>query len=354
MSDLAQRFEQNPLLRPADVRPSRDDMVVECLLNPGVFRYRGRTGLLLRVAERPAQESGWVSVPVIEPTEPSGIRILRFAQNDPDLTPVDPRVFRYKQVMYLTTLSHLRLAWSDDGVHFVADARPTLLGAGTYEAFGIEDCRVTQIGDTYYLSYTAVSLSGVCVGLISTTDWVEFKRHGLIFGPHNKDVALFDERLDGQYLALTRPSGVDIGGNFIWLARSPDLIHWGQHQCLARVRPGMWDEERVGGGAAPIRTERGWLEIYHGATRAHRYCLGGLLLDLEDPSHVLARSENPIMEPTSPYEMEGFFGHVVFTNGHVVDGDTVTVYYGAADEIVCGAKFSLDEIVKSLSHFHYS
>ena len=112
----------------------------------------------------------------------------------------------------------------------------------------------------------------------------------------------------------------------------------------------MWDSARIGAGAEPIKTDQGWLCIYHGADENHRYCLGGLLLDGEDPSRVIARSIAPIMEPLAPYEQTGFFGNVVFTNGHVLDGDTVTVYYGASDEVICGARFSIREILDSLSH----
>ena len=159
---------------------------------------------------------------------------------------------------------------------------------------------------------------------------------------------MFDERIGGKYYALHRPSSPAIGGNYIWIAESSDLEHWGQHRCLAHSRPGMWDSARVGAGAAPIRTPEGWLEIYHGANSEHRYCLGALLLDIESPWKVLARSREPIMEPIADYERAGFFGNVVFTNGHVVDGDTVTLYYGASDSVVCGARLSLLEILQTL------
>jgi predicted GH43/DUF377 family glycosyl hydrolase len=110
----------------------------------------------------------------------------------------------------------------------------------------------------------------------------------------------------------------------------------------------MWDSARVGAGAAPVRTEKGWLEIYHGANKDHRYCLGALLLDINDPTIVLARSTEPIMEPLQPYEQTGFFGNVVFTNGHYVDGDTIYMYYGASDEVICGATLSVSEILSTL------
>ena len=119
-------------------------------------------------------------------------------------------------------------------------------------------------------------------------------------------------RYNGKYYAFHRPSSPELGGNYIWLAESPDRKHWGNHKCVATTREGKWDSARVGAGAPPIRTERGWLEIYHGATHDHRYCLGALLLDLNDPSKVISRSEEPIMEPIADYEQTGFFGNVVF------------------------------------------
>ncbi len=346
MADLAKRFPQNPILRPADVRPSIPGMKVECLLNPGVFRYNGETCLLLRVAERPEQKEGKTSFPIF--TETGALKIMEFDNADPKLDRKDPRVFRYDGEHYLSTLSHLRLVRSTDGATFSEGAWPPLFGRGELETFGIEDCRVTQIGDTYYLTFTEVSANGVGVGLRSTRDWQRIESHGMIFPPHNKDCAIFEEKVGGKYFALHRPSSPEIGGNYIWLAESPDLKHWGTHRCLARTRPGMWDGARVGAGAAPIRTPAGWLEIYHGADNNHRYCLGVLLLDLEQPWKVLARSREPIMEPTAKYERTGFFGNVVFTNGHLVDGDTLTLYYGASDSVICGAHFSIAEILATL------
>jgi predicted GH43/DUF377 family glycosyl hydrolase len=258
-------------------------------------------------------------------------------------------VISYKGLDYLTTVSHLRLLASDDGIHFSElPGYPPLLGQGLLERFGIEDCRVAQINDTYYLTYTAVSDSGVGVGLRTTTDWKQFENGGMIFPPHNKDCAIFEEKIAGKFYCLHRPSSVDLGGNYIWIASSGDGRQWGDHRCLIKSRPGLWDSARVGAGAAPIKTERGWLEIYHGADAQHRYCLGAFLMDLGDPSQVVARTVEPIMVPTENYELSGFFGYVVFTNGHIREGDRLTIYYGAADEFVCGAHFSVKDILASL------
>lgn len=349
MADIAQRFDRNPLLKPSDIRPSTKGMEVTCLLNPGAFRFENKIWLLLRVAERPAQKPGKTSFPVLDAR--NGLKILEFDNADSKLDRSDPRVITYDGRDYLTTMSHLRLVSSDDGIHFSEPekARP-IFGEGELETFGIEDCRVTAIDGTYYLTYTQVSEHGVGVGMRSTRDWQSFQMHGMIFSPHNKDCALFQEKIGGRYYALHRPSSPELGGNYIWIAESPDLEHWGNHRCIAHTREGRWDSARVGAGASPIKTSRGWLQIYHGANEENRYCLGALLLDLEEPWKVIARSEEPVMEPLEPYERDGFFGEVIFTNGHVVDGDVVTVYYGASDSVVCAARFSIAALLDSVPH----
>lgn len=351
MKDIAKRFTTNPLLSPKDLPSSGHGLEIACLLNPGVFQFDDKIWLLVRVAERPEQKGNIISFPIL--TETGAIVIIEIPENDPDLIATDARVINYKGVDYLTTLSHLRLLCSEDGHSFYEpEDYPHLVGEGILETFGIEDCRVVLIDEKYYLTFTSVSDNGVGVGLRTTTDWKTFEKQGMILPAHNKDCAIFEEKIDGLYYALHRPSSVDIGGNFIWIASSPDTIHWGNHKCIIKTRKGLWDSKRVGAGAAPIKTEKGWLEIYHGANDKHQYCLGAFLMDLRDPSKVIARTEQPIMVPAAEYELNGFFGHVVFSNGHIVspDGDTVTIYYGAADEFVCGAEISIKEIFSLLNY----
>ncbi len=345
---MVHRFAKNPILTTNDIKPSRPDWVVECVMNPGAFRFAGKTWLLLRVAERPPQEAGKVSLPIMRAD--SSIEIIEFDRNDPKLDTSDPRKFTYNSRMLLSTISHLRLVCSDDEINFYEpDNIPTkLFGQGALETYGIEDCRVSQIGEEYLLTYTQVSEQGVGVGLMRTQDWQNFTREGMILPPHNKDCAIFEEKIGDKYYCLHRPSGIGLGGNFIWIASSYDLIHWGHHQCILHTREDSWDSARVGAGAAPIKTSEGWLEIYHGANHENRYCLGAILLDLKDPSKVLARSVEPLFEPTSEYELKGFFGNVIFTNGHIVNGDKITLYYGASDEVICGATFSIQEILAKI------
>lgn len=316
------------------------------MLNPGVFVMDGRICMIIRVAERPEQKEGKISFPVYEDNI---FKVLEFDRDSPDIDLSDPRVINYKEQDYLTTLSYLRLVFSDDGVHFYEDSKyPPVFGSGFYESFGIEDCRVATMDDGYCLTFTEVSPVAVGVGMMRTRDFRHFTHEGMIFPPHNKDCALFEEKIDGRYYALHRPSSPELGGNYMWIAESPDRIHWGRHKCVATTRKGFFDSARLGAGASPIRTDEGWLEIYHGADSSNRYCLGAMLLDLKDPSKVLARSSEPIMEPVAPYEQTGFFGNVVFTNGQIVDGDTVHIYYGASDEVICKADFSIKEILAML------
>ncbi|MFA5418659.1 MAG: glycosidase, partial [Bacteroidales bacterium] len=154
--DIAQRFNENPLLRPADLKPGIEGMEIVCLLNPGVFEFKGKIWLLLRVAERPRQIEGKISFPVYN--SKGAIEILSFEKNDPDLDATDPRVINYKKKDYLTTLSYLRLVCSDDGVRFYEpEGYPPIFGKGELETFGIEDCRVATMDDGFSLSFTEVS-----------------------------------------------------------------------------------------------------------------------------------------------------------------------------------------------------
>ena len=192
--DLAKRFEKNPLLTPDHVKPSMEGMTVECLLNPGVFRFEKKIWLLIRVAERPEQKEGFVSLPVYD--KAGEVEILEFDKNDPHLDFSDSRVIRYKDKDYLTTLSHLRLMCSNDGITFhEPEGYDPIFAKDPLEAYGIEDCRVTEIDNVFHLTYTMVSAYGVGVGLMHTRDWKQFVRKGMFFPPHNKDCAIFEFKI---------------------------------------------------------------------------------------------------------------------------------------------------------------
>ncbi|MCL6625003.1 BtaManbiosPhlase [Alicyclobacillus shizuokensis] len=347
------RYPENPILTPADVPPHRDDFEVIGVFNAGVAKYHDEIILLLRVAERPVAEDERIVKAAIFDVSAKGLRIETFHRNDQRYDFSDPRSIapverRKGDFTYLTSISHLRIARSVDGRHFRVDERPFLYPQTELETFGVEDARVTQIGDTYYITYSAVSARGVGVVLASTKNFHDVQRHGMILPPENKDVVLFPEPIGGKYYCLHRPVPSGNGSPDIWLAESSDLNHWGNHHHLMGCRPEAWDSRRLGAGAPPLRTEHGWLELYHAADEDARYCVGAVLLDLEDPSQVLVRSRHPILVPEADYETNGFFGNVVFPCGALLQGDTVQVYYGVADTSMACVEIPLQTILDSL------
>ncbi|MBM7690824.1 putative GH43/DUF377 family glycosyl hydrolase [Peribacillus deserti] len=348
------RYEENPLVTPADVKPHREDFEVIGAFNAGVTTFNDEIIMLLRVAERPISEDpDIVKAPVYNP-ETRELEILEFHLDDPKYNFSDPRFFAEvgdsQSFKYLTSLSYLRIARSKDGHRFTIDEKPFVYPSNELETFGIEDPRITKIEDTYYIYFSAVSSVGVGESLVSTKDFINIEHHGMIFAPENKDVLIFPEKINGKYYALHRPVPKSVGRPEMWIAESTNLIHWGNHKYLLGLRENMWDNGRMGGGAVPIKTEKGWLELYHGASKEDRYCMGAVLLDLEDPSKVIARSDKPILEPEADYEVEGFFGNVVFSCGAIVEGDVVKMYYGVADTSMACAELSLQEILDSLTY----
>lgn len=348
------REEKNPLITPEMVKPSREGFTVVCTFNAGVAEYGGEVLLLMRVAEKPWEaEEGFLAVPVLE-EEADGsfdVHVKVLNCKDPRYDFSDPRKVydREKETyVYLTSISHLRLARSRDGVHFTVEERPFIKPDRELEGFGTEDARITKIGDTYYINYTAVSCNGITTALAVTKDFQRVEKKGLIFVTENRDVTIFPEKIHHKYYALTRPVPRQIGMAQMWVAASPDLVYWGEHELLKLPRY-EWDGARNGGGAVPIKTERGWLVLYHGADKAsNRYCMNAALLDLEDPSNVIAVSKRPVLEPEDSYEVEGFYPNVVFSCGALLRDGTVWMYYGAADRVMALARAPLDEIWRHL------
>jgi predicted GH43/DUF377 family glycosyl hydrolase len=342
------RSPQNPIISPEDVKPSEGFEVIG-VFNTGVARFEDDVVLLLRVAERPVNDDPDVVPVAVYDVKTDQLVIKPFPKTDPEIDFSDPRLIQTAEGTYLTSISHLRLARSKDGIRFEVEDVPTISPATEYETFGIEDPRISLIDGVYYIHYVAVSPLGVTTCLISTRDFESFRRHGAIFCPENKDVALFPEKVGGTFYALHRPVSSLFKKQDIWLADSPDLLAWGNHRHLFGPRTGCWDEAKVGAGAVPVRTERGWLEVYHGVDRSNRYCLGAVLLDDAEPWKVIARSPEPIFKPETDYECQGFYGNVVFSCGLLCEDGLLKTYYGAADTSICYAELSLDETLDSLN-----
>ncbi len=350
------RCVNNPLLTIKDVRPSRENFVVKGIFNCGVTKFKEEYILLCRVSEAVASENeDEIIIPLItDKTGESKFDILCIKKSEhPQLNFNDSRTVTKgrdgnSNVVYLTTFSHLRLARSKDGIHFTLDDKPTIMPNAREEGWGMEDPRITKIGQIYYINYTAVSANGAATALISTEDFIEYTRHGIIFLPENKDVTIFPEKINGKYYAFNRPVPKAIGTPDIWIGESQDLLHWGSYRHFYGVSESSWENGRIGGGAPPVKTERGWIKIYHAADKNNRYCLGAFLLDLNDPARIIAKSESPLLEPEMEYEVNGFFGNVVFTCGCILEGNNIKIYYGAADDSICLSEISLQNVFRHL------
>jgi len=347
-----QRLFNACLLRPVDFPPSRDDMEVIGVFNPGVVATEADVVLLVRVAERPAERrTGFVPLPR---WDLAAKRVVVDWVREEETPPVDARVVKHKQtgVVRLNFISHLRVVRSRDGRSIDSIAGARLEPATEYEEYGVEDPRITRIGDTFYITYVAVSRHGVATALASTRDFESFQRHGIIFPPENKDVVLFPEKIHGRYHALHRPAGsAAFAKPEMWIATSPDLMQWGGHEYFLGGT-GQWDVGRVGGGTPPVRTSEGWLEMYHGNNQGAGdagigiYSAGVLLLDLENPRRILGAS-GPIFVPETAFEREGFVPNVVFPTGIVIGDGTALIYYGAADTVTAVLEVSMREMLDS-------
>jgi Predicted glycosylase len=170
---------------------------------------------------------------------------------------------------------------------------------------------------------------------------------GIVFPPLNKDVAFFPEKVNGKYAAIHRPDNKGFGLPSIWYATSPDMMNWGEHICLLRPDGSKTEQQKIGAGSSPIKTDEGWLVIYHAKGEESIYSLKLLLLDLQDPTKILKRLDAPVLIPEMEYEKNGFFPNVVFTNGIVEkDNGELWIYYGACDETVCLAITSVQDLLK--------
>jgi predicted GH43/DUF377 family glycosyl hydrolase len=257
-----------------------------------------------------------------------------------------------------TGLSHLCAARSLNGVdNWVIDAEPTLLPDPVNfpeELWGIEDPRITFIPemDKYAIVYTAYSREGPGVALAFTEDFKTFERYGMIMSPDDKDATLLPHRIGGQWALIHRPvSGL---GAHMWISYSSDLRQWGGHKLMMEARLGAWwDANRIGLSPPPIETPHGWLTLYHGVRHASAgplYRVGLALFDLNSPEICLRRTTAWVMGPEEPYERQGDVGNVVFPCGLTLtaDGDTIHLYYGAADTSIAMATCSLRELMAQL------
>jgi len=255
-------------------------------------------------------------------------------------------------------ISRLGYAVSDDGINFRRFDEPVLEPTVRYELGGCEDPRITKIDDKIYMTYVVLSFpqkeKGIArTALASTKDFLDYDKVGIIT-PHDvddKDVVLFPEKIDGKYVMIHRPNWVGekygTASPSMWLAYSDNLREWSGDKVLVKPEE-EWERRKIGVGPPPIKTKDGWLVLYHGVDADFVYRAGAMLLDLRDPSNVVAKTAKPILEPKEPYELVGDVPNVVFPTGTAILDNKLYVYYGAADKVIAVATGEIDDMLDSL------
>ena len=321
--------------------------------NPGAVEMDGKVILMVRVAERPRERrEGYTGLPRWQAAEGPVIDWVE----DEKLDPIDPRMLHHREqnCLRLTFISHIRTYRSSDGRTIDLSSERIFAPEQQYELFGVEDPRITRIGDRFWITYVAVSELGPATALASTNDFRKFKRHGIIFCPENKDVVFFPEKFSGDYLAIHRPNPhLHFAPPGMWLARSSDMIRWGEHRPL-HVGSSDWEAGRIGAGPPPLKTPEGWLLIYHGKAgesgpgQVATYSAGLIMLDRNNPAEILRHGPEPFMIPEAGFETEGFVPSVVFPTGIVRRDERLQVYYGAADTSTGLVEYSLADLIETL------
>lgn len=249
--------------------------------------------------------------------------------------------------------SILGKAESEDGFNFIVDEKPFMIPATEgvfkeYEEYGVEDPRIIFLDGEYLITYSAYSRNGVRIGLAKTTDFKSIKRISLITEADYRNVVIFPEKFNGLYARLDRPHS-EISPWSIWISYSPDLKYWGESKLIMKPIQYHWDEMKIGPGAPPIKTPRGWLSIYHGVFPTMDGCvyrLGVALHDLKDPSQIIAVGDEWILQPEEPYEITGYVHNVVFCCGAVPENDgSVKIYWGGADSVMCVGTANIEQLV---------
>ena len=264
---------------------------------------------------------------------------------------------------YSNYVSRIGYASSNDGLSFIRRKEVAICPEVDYENYGMEDPRLMTIEDETYVTYVVLSNyvknnPSISTALAKTDNFTNYKRLGIITipGSEDKDVVLFP-KFNGEgtfqsYMMLHRPS-TWVGPEYnterpsIWIAEGDSINNFKKHSPLVKPEQ-SWEALKTGAGVPPIKTEKGWLVIYHGVSAEHVYSAGALLLDIKEPRKILGRTKTPLLTPEEDYEIKGDVNNVVFPTGACILDNKLLVYYGAADKVCCVATVELREILDYL------
>ncbi len=353
-------IENKLLLIPEDFIPSFENWIIEGVFNPAAIRLPNKKILLYaRIAESVIIKKGRARLcPIIISDKDYKVHYGKISSKR--VLGKERRItFLKGGICRLNTISHFRRVWlSEDGIHVEKiEEIPSFVGSPGDGDFGVEDPRIVNIGEKYIMTYVTISLhEGVSTSLAISKDLKNWDRKGIIFRQQNKDVVIFPEKINNEYVALHRPEGtMDFSKKSIWLSHSKDLIYWGKEKSILRARAGSWGGDWVGSGPPPMKTKAGWLLIYHGVKNVKKdniYSVGAALLDLSHPERILARTpiNKPLIRPQEEFEKKGFMNHVIFPTGAIMslDGKHLLIYSGGGDRVTSVKKIILYDVIRSL------
>ncbi|MFC1745476.1 hypothetical protein ACFL35_15890 [Candidatus Riflebacteria bacterium] len=360
---MLKRIKEKLLLKKKSTPPFSRDMEIIGVFNPAAVRYKDEVILLARVvhASTKLDKEKYCCLRSYRGDDEK-VRFEEFwankAGSEDHYSVVDED--GYARLKFISHLEIVRL--SKDGYELKSIKKhEQLFGLEEYEEWGIEDPRITKIDDIFYITYVAVSRKmGIVTCLMRTRDFQDFERLGIIFPASNKDVVIFPEQKKGKYLALHRPTLAMKTRNYAILgASSTDLIHWGAHEFVMECSSDKkhFDSLRLGAGCPPIKTEKGWLHIFHGVMAVDKerpnpglYQGGAFITSFEKPFQVTLRCEEPVLRVEKDYEKSGYVDRVVFPTGVVRDlenPDHLHIYYGCADENIAVVTLSVTEIMET-------
>lgn len=371
--------EERILVKPEKLKPSSPLLEVIGAINPGAIRTpNGEIVLYVRVIEKltEGEDSKYYYSPRMAGQERFELVLDKFEKRLIKKKGKLDFIFKdgTKRLTFISTLR--RFVLDSSGLKIKrAEQKSSFPGFSWDGELGIEDPRITKIGKLYVISYVGLTRSGsISTNLAISNDCKKWYRRGIIFGEQNKDVVIFPELISGEYVALNRPEGnFEFSPPHIWISYSKDLESWGRNEPLIFSKRGEWDFLRNGAGPPPIKTEKGWLLLYHGVkegdlsrnfiireirklfglqTKTYSYNVGALLLDLKNPKKIIAKTREPILLPRRKHEKGIFFEKkdVIFPTGIVLDKNRkdLLIYSGGADVVTTVKKVALREIMGRL------
>jgi len=347
------------LVTPKMIKPSSKKLKVIGTINPAAIRRSdGKIVLYVRVIERVKilEDEKYCYSPRMVGETKHKVKIDRFNKKDINKNSGFDIIFK-DNTKRLTFVSHLRKVVLDEsGFKILSiDKKPSFYGIANDSELGVEDARIIKIDDQYIMTYVSLSKEeNISTSIAFSKDLEKWDRKGIIFGEQDKDVVIFPEKIRGRYVALDRPeSNFQFSSPHIWIAYSKDLQSWGKLKSMEIPKKRSKFYWRMGAGCPPIKTERGWLLIYHTVNSnngVYVYSGSAALLDLKNPTKILYKSK-PILIPKNKYELKLYQKkRIVFPTGIVLDKNKkdLLIYYGGGDVVTAVRKIPFKKIMNSL------